>query len=238
MDLHGRTAIACLESNQQIAVTEWFVGNQYPLSDLQDNTNQPVAQLCDIPVTLPCGLTSNSIRRPVGFRSPNRLFSVLDGGSTTFDIPCSIAARILRELESAMRVKTQLYCHSKVKISPGGSNRQHGRQREKPLRLWFLNIIIFGPENLGETIGEHLSKDKMYLQDPLGCEVSVPYRNPHIVTLDSDETVMSDSFDLAFENLEIERLEAGPDLLAQLMEDEVPLLETEAPDIVRTALFR
>lgn len=78
----------------------------------------------------------------------------------------------------------------------------------------------------------------MYLQDPLGCEVSVPYRNPHIVTLDSDETVMSDSFDLAFENLEIERLEAGPDLLAQLMEDEVPLPETEAPDIVRTALFR
>ena len=78
----------------------------------------------------------------------------------------------------------------------------------------------------------------MYLQDPLGCERSVSYRNPHIIQPDSGEIMMSDSFDSPLEDQEIERLEAGPDLLAQLMEDDIPLPETEAPEIVKTALFR
>jgi hypothetical protein len=78
----------------------------------------------------------------------------------------------------------------------------------------------------------------MYLQDPLGCERSVPYRNPHIIQPDSDEIVMADLFDSTFENIEVERLEAGPDLLAQLMEDDIQLPETEAPDVIKTTLFR
>lgn len=87
-------------------------------------------------------------------------------------------------------------------------------------------------------MGEYLSKHKMYLQDPHGCERYVPYRNPHIIQPISGETVMTDSFDSVIGSLEIERLEAGPDLLAQLMEDDIPLPETEAPDIVKTALFQ
>jgi hypothetical protein len=49
---------------------------------------------------------------------------------------------------------------------------------------------------------------------------------------------MTDSFDSALVNLEVERLEAGPDLLAQLMEGDIPLPETEAPAIVTASLFR
>lgn len=78
----------------------------------------------------------------------------------------------------------------------------------------------------------------MYLQDPRGCNRSVQYRNPHIFPSESDEIVMTDSFDSGPENLEIEQLNTGPDLLAQLMEDSDLLLETESPDAVRTALFR
>jgi SWI/SNF-related matrix-associated actin-dependent regulator of chromatin subfamily A3 len=48
---------------------------------------------------------------------------------------------------------------------------------------------------------------------------------------------MADAFDSLLGNLEIENLEAGPNLLAQLMEEELPLLETEAPAIVKTPLF-
>jgi hypothetical protein len=48
---------------------------------------------------------------------------------------------------------------------------------------------------------------------------------------------MADSFDSPLGNLEIEKLEAGPDLLAQLMEEEIPLLEAGAPVIVKTLLF-
>jgi len=49
---------------------------------------------------------------------------------------------------------------------------------------------------------------------------------------------MTDSFDLVPGNLEIERLEAGPDLLAQLIEDDIPLPEAEVPGIVKTTLFQ
>ena len=135
-------------------------------------------------------------------------------------------------------IKTQLYCHSKLEFSPEGSTRQNGRRRGKPSQSWFLNIIIFGREGLEENVGEYLSKHKMYLQDPLGCERCVPYRNPHVIQPDSGDTVMTSSFNSALGNLEIKRLETGPDLLAQLMEDDIPLPETEAPDIVKTALFR
>jgi SWI/SNF-related matrix-associated actin-dependent regulator of chromatin subfamily A3 len=135
-------------------------------------------------------------------------------------------------------IKTQLYCHSKLEFPLEGGSRQNGRRWGKPSQSWFLNIIIFGRECLGERLGEYLSKHKMYLQDPLGCERCVPYRNPHIIQPESCETLMTDSFDSAGGDIEIERLEAGPDLLAQLMEDDIPLPETEAPDIVKTALFR
>jgi hypothetical protein len=37
---------------------------------------------------------------------------------------------------------------------------------------------------------------------------------------------------------EVERLNVGPDLLAQLMKDETPLLETDAPATVMTSLFQ
>ncbi|RFU23988.1 hypothetical protein B7463_g12351, partial [Scytalidium lignicola] len=149
-----------------------------------------------------------------------------------------MSARILDELEGVAEIKTQPFCHSKLEFSPQGSTRRNGqRGKRRRSQSWFLNIIIFGTETLGEKVGEYLSKRKMYLQDPLGCERCVPYRNPHAVSSESGETMMTDSFDLALGNLEIERLETGPDLLGQLMKDDIPLPETEAPDIVKTALF-
>lgn len=78
----------------------------------------------------------------------------------------------------------------------------------------------------------------MYLQDPLGCNRSVQYRNPHVFPSESDEIVMTDSFDSSPGDPEIERFDIGPDLLAQLMEDSNLLLETESPDAVKTELFR
>jgi SWI/SNF-related matrix-associated actin-dependent regulator of chromatin subfamily A3 len=79
----------------------------------------------------------------------------------------------------------------------------------------------------------------MYLQDPLGCDRRVPYRNPHIMPPETGEILMTDPLRSLAGNLEIERLDVGPDLLAKLMaDDEAPLGETEATDIVTTKLYR
>jgi len=50
--------------------------------------------------------------------------------------------------------------------------------------------------------------------------------------------VMTESFHSPLVDVEVEVFDIGPDLLAQLMADQAPLPETEAPTIVKTALFR
>ncbi len=91
--------------------------------------------------------------------------------------------------------------------------------------------------DLEGVVGNFLTKRRMYLQDPLGCDRRGLYRKPHVIPPEKGEEVMSDSFEYSLGNLEIERLEVGPDLLEQLMEDDAPLPETDAPPIVITKLF-
>ncbi|TVY35125.1 putative SWI/SNF-related matrix-associated actin-dependent regulator of chromatin subfamily A member 3-like [Lachnellula occidentalis] len=90
---------------------------------------------------------------------------------------------------------------------------------------------------MGDPIGNYLSKRQMYLQDPLGCDRSVSYRNPHIIQPESGEVIMTDSFEISSNHLVVERLDVAPDLLAQLMQDEMPFPETDPPNDIVTCLF-
>lgn len=152
-----------------------------------------------------------------------------------FDIQCPKATRILADLQDVGEVSTDLFCYKKPE--PDAWTDFGKRHKARLPHLWFLDIILFGPSGLEEVIGNYLSGIKMYLQDPVGCSRHVLYRNPHIIPPESGDVVMADSFDTTT-NLEIERLEAVPDLLAQLMQDEIPLAETEPPSSVKTPLFR
>jgi SWI/SNF-related matrix-associated actin-dependent regulator of chromatin subfamily A3 len=104
-------------------------------------------------------------------------------------------------------------------------------------RSWFLNIIVYGPLVLEESIDAFFSQRHIYLHDPLGCDRLVVYRNPYIIQLEAGNEIMIDGIEASLGNLEIERLEIGPGLLEKLMEDEEPLAETEVPPIIQTALF-
>ncbi|KAF7855286.1 uncharacterized protein EAF02_011545 [Botrytis sinoallii] len=194
--------------------------------------------LSDIAVKKLCSSETHSNPIHVEFRSPNHLSSGDDKHSTTFDISDFASAKILNDLASVPEIKMQLYCHSKIEFGHGGHSRRMIKRSEKLRALWFLNVIIFGPERFAEKIGEYLSIRKMYLQDTLGCERCVPYRNPHAMTPDTGEVVMTDLSILAPGHHDTEELKSGPDLLALLMEGEAPLRETEAPKMVKTSLFR
>ncbi|CZR69489.1 related to global transactivator [Phialocephala subalpina] len=204
----------------------------------QRNSECCYGMLCNIPTRLSCGLSPNSKNIPVHFHGPSHLSSTFDGRQIDFDILCPLSARIIGEFGGVPELQTQLYCHSKLEFNTGKGSVRPGRRRGKPSQSWLLNILLFGPSGLEENIGAYLSRYKMYLQDPIGCERNVPYRNPHIIPSDSGEVMMTNFFDSTPGDLEIERLQVGPDLLAQLMEDDVPLPETEAPEIVKTPLFR
>jgi SWI/SNF-related matrix-associated actin-dependent regulator of chromatin subfamily A3 len=178
----------------------------------------------------------NSRNIPVVFQHPNALISTAESDSICFEISLIEASAILAELESATEIATQLSCHSELDSQLLA--RSKGRQRGRTSQTWFLNAILYGPVALEETIGDFLSKRQMYLQDPLGCDRDVPYRNPHILPQETEDIIMTSSLEKMPGNVEIERLEVGPDLLAQLMEDEDPLDETDAPAGVTTLLFR
>lgn len=161
----------------------------------------------------------------------NKLSSTDENSSLVFATTDS-HSRILLQLNAAAEISTQLYCHA-IDIPRGERFGIQGRQKAK---LWSLKAIIYGPVALEDTIGDFLSSYGMYLQDPLGCNRRVPYRNPHLFSDEPDE-IMTDSFQSPLPDIEIERLDVGLGLLAQLMEDEAPLEETEAPPIVTTDLF-
>jgi hypothetical protein len=110
----------------------------------------------------------------------------------------------------------------------------------KKQRRWYLNIIIYSKSDLQDNLGSYLSTRKLYLQNPFGCTRYVPYSNPHMLTSESSETVMTDSFDVAVDDHDVETLEPGLDLLARLMEDAIALPETEAPSTIKSSssLFR
>jgi SWI/SNF-related matrix-associated actin-dependent regulator of chromatin subfamily A3 len=181
-------------------------------------------------------MSPNSRNIPVLFQYPNSLISKGAPSYTTFEIASNEESAILAELESAEEITTQLYCHPKQ--DPYLLANINGKQRGKTLQKWFVNAIIYGDITFEEAVGDFLSKRRMYLQDPIGCDRNVLYRNPHIIYHGVEDIVMTDSLESALGMLEIERLEAGPDLLSQLMEDEDPLQETDAPVNVETDLFR
>ncbi|TVY65597.1 DNA repair protein RAD5A, partial [Lachnellula suecica] len=185
-----------------------------------------------------CGAVPQPQTLSVTFEAPNTLREISTNNETTkFEIKCPKTAKLLSEFESAEEITTQLYCLRQPTPHQASLSKSNGRGRARIEQSWYLNIIIYGPPSLEEIIGDYLEQRQMYLQDPLGCDRCVPYRNPHIIQPESGEVVMTDSFELSFGHLEIERLDVAPDLLARLMEDEKPLLESDAPQQITTSLF-
>ncbi|CAG8952746.1 hypothetical protein HYFRA_00008990 [Hymenoscyphus fraxineus] len=199
--------------------------------------------LSDIPLKLRSNVPQSFKNIAVEFRSPNSLHSGSEYASTpetaSFEIQCSRSAHILGDIKAVPDLELQLYCHSRLESSIQNGASHTSKSRGKQIRSWFLNAILFGREDLEEKVGDYLARHKQYLQDPRGCEKCVPYRNPHVMPSEHGEIVMSDSFDKVYGEVDtqIERLDIGPNLLAQLMDEGTPLHETQPSDIIKTPLF-
>ena len=172
---------------------------------------------------------------PVAFNSVNLITCQTDKDCLSFEISDNTVAKILNEMAAAIELSTQLYCYSTSKMPHKDKRKDNGKWRVA--QSWFLNIIVYGPLVLEESIGEFFSRQHTYLQDPIGCDRRVVYRNPHIIQPEVGHKIMTDGIEASLGNLEIERLEIGPRLLEKLMDDEEPLVETEAPSIIPTVLF-
>jgi hypothetical protein len=50
-----------------------------------------------------------------------------------------------------------------------------------------LEILVFGRRSSLGQVGSLLSQLSLFLQEPMNCQLSVPYRNPHVFSWDDEE---------------------------------------------------
>ena len=97
-------------------------------------------------------------------------------------------------------------------------------------------VILYGPMDLFEGIGEYLQKCAVYLQDPLHCDRNVLYRNPHRLSEPDGEVRMTQQGSKQ-QAINIETIQEQQDPFAELETTE-PQPETEGPSALATALYR
>jgi len=100
---------------------------------------------------------------PVLFQSPNTVIAQAEHGPLIFEVICPIYCKLIKELKSIAEITTQLYCNSRLDFSSTLKSNPASRRRIKPSQVWLLNVIIYGPSELEDTVGDYLTKHKKYL---------------------------------------------------------------------------
>ena len=83
-------------------------------------------------------------------------------------------AKAVQELLQLKDCSTQAF----LNFAPGANSRKRS-QKQQIAPLAYLSIIIHGKMRLFDGLGDGLQEAKLYLQDPVGCDHGLKYRNPH-----------------------------------------------------------
>ncbi|KAH9877599.1 hypothetical protein IAQ61_002966 [Plenodomus lingam] len=102
-----------------------------------------------------------------------------------------------------------------------------------------LDVTVYGPNDLFESIGSWLQDYDVYLQDPRTIDLDVKYRNPH--RLSSTELSSCPSVSmvvwLSTDTVQFLKIEDRPEPL-DMISGQDDLEETAAPKMIRTVLHR
>ncbi|KAI0883110.1 uncharacterized protein GGS22DRAFT_35921 [Annulohypoxylon maeteangense] len=134
------------------------------------------------------------------------------------------ARQVIRKLENEEGVHVQFM----IKGIPGSESHL----RKKKIIAW-ASAILYGPEHLGDDIGEFLDKCKYYLQDPYGCSISALYKNPHCLSTIFEQPVLASTF---AEPAIRSRQELSVHDSLHMLETTEDLPEWNQPTILRTEL--
>ena len=147
-------------------------------------------------------------------------------------------SKILKTMQEHAKVIYEFYIRSSIT-----ENRSMITQTKRikkvpgPQKSQKLLVIIYGPFDLAERVGEWLSSLHMFLQEPELCEKDVPYKNPHSLTFDDDERITT--FHLAQNKSAARTMEVqkNVDLFADLYND-YPFEEAQQPPAISTSLHK
>lgn len=99
-----------------------------------------------------------------------------------------------------------------------------------------LTVIIYGKPELADTVGELLSRNHFFLQDPKWCTRVVRYVNPHRLSWPDERSMWTRVEDVPDVEI-LENVADAVDILSGF-ESGVDLPETDGPAALRTALLR
>jgi hypothetical protein len=116
--------------------------------------------------------------------------------------------------------------------SPKGTRRGHSR---KTGTVGWISVIIYGPADLAEDIGDFLDKCGYYLQDPYGCDRVLPYENPHCISTPGNGPQLTSMLPTSL-NAPSDTLSVPDSLLALQSTNE--FLEMDQPEGIDTKLTR
>ena len=142
-------------------------------------------------------------------------------------------AKILTSLGSYPEINLQVFSRPINRRAISG--KRGGRKPGINELQYVLDAIIYGPEDLCDTVGEYLTKCGICLQDPFGADKDVPYRNPHILSRTQVITLTS-SLQNTIVMPEIENVAPTDDFFSTFSSDDHIQL-TEAPDAIATPLY-
>ncbi|KAF2178931.1 hypothetical protein K469DRAFT_597911 [Zopfia rhizophila CBS 207.26] len=177
-----------------------------------------------VPVTTPPGTLAlhNSAPEPAFLGPNNTIHRRVDGSN-------------IGTLEDhASEVLAKLAADGQIELQLDYTTEESGKARRKTA-VYFLRVILYGPETLADDVGDFTTKCGYYLQDPSGCARNVPYLNPQ--RLSSLDGCLPMTFDLHQEqHHRIDKFtRAADDILANFETTEV-LVQAETPCALRTKL--
>lgn len=137
-----------------------------------------------------CGL--DYVRLPEATQSPTEI--LWQRGKIS--LPCGIlvepSSRTLEILDSLRDVSEVLVELSATRVEDKQTRSTATPVKSLPLACKFaLAVIIYGPKEVADDVGDWLSIMRLHLQTPYSCRLDVPYCNPHKMTDTSAALIMT-----------------------------------------------
>lgn len=181
------------------------------------------SQIIDLPVKAcpHAAAIQNKLLEPVRLNSGNKLHRLDDGKQIgTLE---SRAAEALFILGADGQLELQLSYSAISEPCKGQSRKLAGS----------LNVILYGPKDLADDVGDFVGKCGYYLQDPSGCDRDVPYCNPQCLSsLDGDLPM---TFDL-HQHYHVDNFTRATNDIFSGFETTEVLAQTRTPSALRTQL--
>ena len=135
----------------------------------------------------------------------------------------------LQKLQDQSCLRLQMYC----RVRSGSSVRIQSRINVHA--QCELSVIVYGPGQDSNKVGDYLQACGLYLQDPEHCDCDVLYANPHCLSSLEDGVLLTSSIQMgasAEENIH------DPRDIFDNLSGVTDLEETETPTIMKTPLKR